>query len=380
MAVTINADNGVVSGSAGLKQAADSTGILALQTNGTTAVTVDASQRAAFVAGTAALPAITTTGDTNTGIFFPAADTIAFAEGGAEVMRIDSSGNVGIGTASPSTYSGSNLVSFYSGGNNFAGLTSINSNSGTGIGGIQFGSDSTYVKAAIGLLRSGANGQGSLVFYNDSNADAANWATTDEKMRIDASGNVGIGQSSITQAFGNYTQLNISGSSGATIQMQTGATNRANIVADGNALYIAGLSGAIAFGVNGTGTGTEVGRFGSTGLFQFNSGYGSVATAYGCRAWVNFNGVTTATIRASGNVSSVTRNAQGDYTINFATAMPDTSYSIAGIPQNANQMSIAISGAYNGAPTTFTTGAVRVNVAQAGILYDCTNVCMSFFR
>jgi hypothetical protein len=52
---------------------------------------------ATFSAGTAALPAITTTGDTNTGIFFPAADTIAFTEGGAEVMRINSSGNVGIG-------------------------------------------------------------------------------------------------------------------------------------------------------------------------------------------------------------------------------------------------------------------------------------------
>jgi hypothetical protein len=54
-------------------------------------------------AGTVSLPAITTTGDTNTGIFFPAADTIAFTEGGAEVMRIDSSSNVGIGTSSPST-------------------------------------------------------------------------------------------------------------------------------------------------------------------------------------------------------------------------------------------------------------------------------------
>jgi hypothetical protein len=52
-------------------------------------------------AGSAAAPAITTTGDTNTGIFFPAADTIAFAEGGAEAMRIDSSGRVGIGTTSP---------------------------------------------------------------------------------------------------------------------------------------------------------------------------------------------------------------------------------------------------------------------------------------
>ncbi len=53
------------------------------------------------VDGSAATPAIRGT-DANTGMFFPAADTIAFAEGGAEVMRIDSAGNVGIGTSSPS--------------------------------------------------------------------------------------------------------------------------------------------------------------------------------------------------------------------------------------------------------------------------------------
>jgi hypothetical protein len=53
-------------------------------------------------AGTALLPAITTSGDTNTGIWFPAADTIAFTEGGVESMRISSAGNVGIGTSAPS--------------------------------------------------------------------------------------------------------------------------------------------------------------------------------------------------------------------------------------------------------------------------------------
>jgi hypothetical protein len=61
---------------------------------------------------------------------------------------------------------------------------------------------------------------------------------------------------------------------------------------------------------------------------QFNSGYGSVATAYGCRAWVNFNGQGTIAIRASGNVSSITDNGVGDYTVNFTTAMTDANYTI----------------------------------------------------
>ena len=65
---------------------------MSLILNGTTGIS--------DVDGTAAAPALTGT-DTNTGIFFPAADTIAFAEGGAEVMRINSSGFVGIGTTTP---------------------------------------------------------------------------------------------------------------------------------------------------------------------------------------------------------------------------------------------------------------------------------------
>jgi uncharacterized protein (AIM24 family) len=64
------------------------------------------------------------------------------------------------------------------------------------------------------------------------------------------------------------------------------------------------------------------------GVLSFNSGYGSSATAYGCRAWVNFNGTGTVAIRASGNVTSITDNGNGDYTVNFTTAMPDANYSV----------------------------------------------------
>ena len=62
------------------------------------------------------------------------------------------------------------------------------------------------------------------------------------------------------------------------------------------------------------------------GNMSFNSGYGSAATAYGCRAWVNFNGTGTVAIRASGNVTSITDTGVGDYLVNFTTAMPDTNY------------------------------------------------------
>jgi hypothetical protein len=66
----------------------------------------------------------------------------------------------------------------------------------------------------------------------------------------------------------------------------------------------------------------------TSGNLSFNSGYGSVATAYGCRAWVNFNGQGTVAIRASGNVTSITDNGTGSYTVNITNAMPDANYSV----------------------------------------------------
>ena len=86
-------------------------------------------------------------------------------------------------------------------------------------------------------------------------------------------------------------------------------------------------NGTTVLGVTSTGiavTGTQS----VSGNLSFNSGYGSSAVAYGCRAWVNFDGTGTPAIRASGNVSSITDNGTGDYTINFTTAMTDANYAV----------------------------------------------------
>jgi hypothetical protein len=77
--------------------------------------------------------------------------------------------------------------------------------------------------------------------------------------------------------------------------------------------------------------GTQRGSFDASGNLQFNSGYGSVATAYGCRAWVNFNGTGAISIRSSGGVTSISDDGTGSYTMNFSFTMPDVNYNAVGI-------------------------------------------------
>jgi hypothetical protein len=115
MTVTINGTTGIagVDGSAGTPavQGADTnTGMffpaadtIAFAEGGVEVARFNADAQFVTTAGTASLPVITTIGDVNTGIFFPAADTIAFAEGGTEVARINSSGNVILGSNTSTT-------------------------------------------------------------------------------------------------------------------------------------------------------------------------------------------------------------------------------------------------------------------------------------
>ena len=249
---------------------------MTLVLNGTTGVSA--------VDGSASTPAFQGN-DPNTGMFFPAADTIAFATAGTEDMRIDSAGNVGIGTSSPTELltingSGKAITRFLNGGS-FAGVVGID--------------NASYV--------SGTNGD-----------------------------------------------LTILSGAGKSVVLAVNAGTRAAVVD-------------------------------SAANFQFNSGYGSVATAYGCRAWVNFNGSGTVAIRASGNVSSITDNGTGDYTVNFTTAMPDANYSLSVTPgADTTNGSVGYQNNLTAPSTTACRIATRLLSAAPAPAVDRDLVMAVFFR
>jgi hypothetical protein len=99
---------------------------------------------------------------------------------------------------------------------------------------------------------------------------------------------------------------------------------------------------------------------------------------YTAKAWVNFNGTGTVAIRASGNVSSITDNGTGDYTVNFTTAMPDTNYSMAGSAQ-LNTTTAGVPRFVGG--KIYSTTSIRVETAYANVaLEDCQQVNVNIFR
>jgi hypothetical protein len=179
-----------------------------------------------------------------------------------------------------------------------------------------------------------------------------------------------------TAAAGSFTTLSATGVT--TVQAGTAAAPAITTTGDTNTGIFFSAADTIDFAEGGT----AVGQFDSSANFKFNSGYGSVATAYGCRAWVNFNGTGTVAIRASGNVSSITDNGTGDYTINFTTAMPDANYSKCvstspeyGVSVTSAMTDVLSSGLLESAPTSSAfrflisqvTSATRVDVKYASV-------------
>ncbi len=122
--------------------------------------------------------------------------------------------------------------------------------------------------------------------------------------------------------------------------------------------------------------GVATGQFDSSGNFKFNSGYGSATVAYGCRAWVNFNGTGTVAIRGSGNVTSITDGGTGLYTVNFTTSMPDVNYAVTSL----NRSPGATSGHATQVETYTTSSTSIITFNTTGTNYDPTQVSVAIFR
>jgi hypothetical protein len=180
--------------------------------------TLGASGVATFSAGSVSAPAITTTGDSNTGIFFPAADAIAFTEGGVEAMRINANGDVGIGTTTPGaslTVSRAGqvtttLISTSSGSSEFVqqGATTNTARHVLSAGGQTAYASSFDISQDVG---------GVAVLLNRANSPMTFSTNGTERMRIAANGAVGIGVSP-------GVQLDVQGSSNQ-FRISTGAAN-----------------------------------------------------------------------------------------------------------------------------------------------------------
>jgi len=249
------------------------------------------------------------------------------------------------------------------------------------------GGDTSNTSHTTPIVKSSAN----LIFQTSGSTEA---------MRITTAQNVGIGTTApsfLTEIVGGATTVETTlfqvRSRGTGIN--TGTTialgNSTNPTAGSGRVELAALRDTSSGGSFVIRTGDDSGniqermRLTSAGLLQFNSGYGSVATAYGCRAWVNFNGTGTVSIRGSGNVSSITDNGVGDYTVNFTTAMPDANYgyNVSAERTLNNNGDGPKPGVRNGGVAT---GSIRLlmprQTSSSGETYDTdwTGVSVSIFR
>ena len=254
------------------------------------------------------------------------------------------------------------------------------------------GGGTTYGFYADGTATNYFNGSvGIGTTTPDANLEVSGTATQQQITRYSTDGSapvLGLRKSRGTEAsptivanLDNLGQINFQGYDGV------GFVNAGQILVESNGTPgVNDMPGRMLFRISPDGSATVATQaaIDQAGLFAFNSGYGSAATAYGCRAWVNFNGTGTVAIRDSGNVTSITDNGVGRYTINFTTAMPDVNYSAVG-STNAVAVSDPRSGNVIGFHT-YATGSVQIitqlgaSAGSSGANSDFANNNIAIFR
>ena len=271
---------------------------------------------------------------------------------GTERMRIDASGNVGIGTTSPDF-----PLEVYK---------------------------DTTAEVVIG---SNNGGTAQLSFYENDSTNKEFFVKYD-----------GLGNNGVIGTSGNSTAMVIARDTGRVGINTSSPTSPLHVYGGHNGLSAiivddTGVGGGRKWGIRPGLPGVNNGYLtihdetanatrlvvDDSGNFRFNSGYGSAATAYGVRAWVNFDGTGTVSIRDSGNVSSITDNGPGIYTLNFSTSLVDANYAIGGAASHTDhQLSIL---AIDGTSKVKTTSACKIRLRKnANSTEDASDVSVILLR